>query len=379
MPPSSDPDALPPDAIRKVYVELTTACDLDCGMCIRHGWEDRGGEMTQETFGRLIAGLRGTATAETLQFGGFGEPTMHPRLFEFLLLAKEAGLRVEMLTNGVSLDAETANTLLDLELDKLVVSMDGVGPTGDGTFHGDAITRVQANLRGVYRMKLARQVEKPEVGLEFVATRRNVDALPELKRLCPELGVSSILVTNLVPYTAALADETLYRHWTTTRRDPEPSPWNPTIELPRMDAGGEPGAVIDQLRGLGTHVRLDGAAVSGGAVRCPFVHEGCLTLTPDGHVSPCLPLMHTYAYYFRGKRRRIRAYRAGNVNETSLGAIWSDEAYRRFRDRARRFTFSPCLDCGGCDLRASNEDDCYANGFPACGECLWAAGVIRCP
>ena len=89
--------------------------------------------------------------------------------------------------------------------------------------------------------------------------------------------------------------------------------------------------------------------------------------------------MHTYAYYFRGRRRRIRAYRAGNVNETPLGAIWSAEAYRRFRDRVRRFTFSPCLDCGGCDLRASNEDDCYANGFPTCGECLWAAGVIRCP
>ena len=257
--------------------------------------------------------------------------------------------------------------------------MDGVGPTGDGVFHGDAITAVQANLRGLHRMKLARQVEKPEIGLDFVATRRNVDALPELKRLCPELGVSSILVTNLIPYTAELAEETLYRHWTTTRRDPEPSPWNPTIELPRMDAGGEPGAVVDQLRGLGTHVRLDGTAISGGAMRCPFVRDGCLAVTPDGHVSPCLPLMHTYAYYFRGQRRRIRAYRVGNVNETSLGAIWSDEAYRRFRDRVRRFTFSPCLDCGGCDLRASNEDDCYANGFPTCGECLWAAGVIRCP
>jgi MoaA/NifB/PqqE/SkfB family radical SAM enzyme len=378
MPPPSDPDAPPLDHVRKVYVEPTTACDLNCGMCIRHGWEDPGGEMTQETFGRLIADLRGIATVETLQFGGFGEPTMHPRRFEFLLLAKEAGLRVEMLTNGVSLDAETAAALLDLELDKLVVSMDGVGPTGDAAFHGDAISGVQANLRGLNRMKLARQAAKPEVGLEFVATRRNVDVLPGLKRLCPELGVSSILVTNLVPYAAALAEETLYRHWSTTRRDPEPSPWNPTIDLPRMDADG-PGEVVDRLRGSGTHVRLDGTAVSGGAMRCPFVHDGALAVTSDGNVSPCLPLMHTHAYYFRGQRRRIRAYHAGNVNEMPLGAIWSSETYRRFRDRASRFTFSPCLDCGGCDLRATNEDDCYANGFPACGECLWAAGIIRCP
>ena len=77
--------------------------------------------------------------------------------------------------------------------------------------------------------------------------------------------------------------------------------------------------------------------------------------------------------------RRIRAYHPGNVNERSLSEIWNDEAYRSFRDRVHRFAFSPCLNCGGCDLRGSNEDDCYENGFPTCGECLWAAGIVRCP
>ena len=141
-----------------------------------------------------------------------------------------------MVTNGISLGADTAKKLIDLGLDKLIVSMDGAGPNGDDTFHGDSITRVQANLRGLQCMKLVREAALPEVGLELVATRDNLHELPALRRLCPELGVSSILVTNLIPYTAELTDRTLYRDWTTTRRDPDPTPWNPTIELPRMDA-----------------------------------------------------------------------------------------------------------------------------------------------
>lgn len=44
-----------------------------------------------------------------------------------------------------------------------------------------------------------------------------------------------------------------------------------------------------------------------------------------------------------------------------------------------RFDFSPCTDCGGCDLADSNQEDCIGNSFPVCGDCLWAKGVIQCP
>lgn len=37
------------------------------------------------------------------------------------------------------------------------------------------------------------------------------------------------------------------------------------------------------------------------------------------------------------------------------------------------------LDGSGCELRETNEADCYGNPFPTCGECLWAAGLVQCP
>ncbi|MCP4378296.1 MAG: hypothetical protein GY794_19240, partial [bacterium] len=31
---------------RKVYIELTTDCNMDCPMCLRHSWDSPGGAMS---------------------------------------------------------------------------------------------------------------------------------------------------------------------------------------------------------------------------------------------------------------------------------------------------------------------------------------------
>ena len=85
----------PPHELRKVYVELTTACNLDCGMCIRHSWEDLGGDMTRETFSRFDRRVAGDPSAEVVNFSGFGEPTLIPISSRFWarLSERDFGLR----------------------------------------------------------------------------------------------------------------------------------------------------------------------------------------------------------------------------------------------------------------------------------------------
>ena len=56
----------------------------------------------------------------------------------------------------------------------------------------------------------------------------------------------------------------------------------------------------------------------------------------------------------------------------------SDE-YKAFRERVRGFEFSPCIRCGGCDNRLENCEDCFGNGAPTCGGCLWSEGIVTCP
>lgn len=122
----------------------------------------------------------------------------------------------------------------------------------------------------------------------------------------------------------------------------------------------------------------NGRRVVGTGPECRFIRDGRMTVRWDGCVSPCLSLMHNHTCFFRGMERRILCYHVGNIREQTLKTIWDSAEYRSFRDRVQRFAFAPCFDCGGCDLRESNERDCCGYEFPRYGECLWAAGLVQC-
>jgi MoaA/NifB/PqqE/SkfB family radical SAM enzyme len=333
--------------------------------------------MAPGTFDAIIRQIRSLPAVQTVQFGGFGEPTVHPRFLEFLLAVKEAGLRAEVVTNGVGLTAEILEGLIDLELDALVVSLDQPASCGNGALHREP-DPVKRNLRNLRRLKFLHNAAKLEVAVEFVATAANIEGLPEVKRLSLSLGFSRIVVTNLVPYRAELCDQILYQHWTTARSDVPPSIWNPAIDLPRLDAWSKAGPVVERLRRAAGNLAILGSPLGGEGIRCRFVTEGRAAIDPDGNVSPCLPLLHNHEYFFRGRKRRMRAFWVGNTNQRPLADLWRDASYQRFRGRVRQWDFSPCIDCGGCDLRESNETDCFGNEFPCCGECLWAAGIVQC-
>jgi len=112
---------------------------------------------------------------------------------------------------------------------------------------------------------------------------------------------------------------------------------------------------------------------------CPFVGKGSLAINWNGEVSPCVPLLHSYSCYVLGRKKDIKSYSIGNVNKDNIKKLWDQEDFVNFRDRVRRFVFSPCSHCEGCDYAESNQEDCYGNTFPVCGDCLWAQGVIQCP
>ncbi|HOD81893.1 MAG: pyrroloquinoline quinone biosynthesis protein PqqE [Planctomycetes bacterium ADurb.Bin126] len=364
---------------RKVYLELTTECNLDCRMCIRHSWTTPGGSMSRQTFDRVIMGLGRLPTCRGVNFSGYGEPMCHPLFWDFLARVKQAGLWVELVTNATLLDAPAADRLVALQADRVIVSVDAVRPAAQTPLHPGSLADLAPRLRAIKDRKTRANSAKPDVCLEFVATRSNIHELPALRRLSVSLGFSSILVTNLAPHTEDLADQVLYRHWSTTARSASPSPYSPLVDLPQMDAVPEVSAAVDRLRHVGTRLRINAADVHAAGPRCPFVAQGRFAIRHDGLVSPCLPLLHDHTVYFRSRAKRVAAFHLGNVNESDLADIWGSPAYRELRRRVLAFEFSPCTDCGGCDLRESNRDDCSAGPPPRCGECLWAAGLLQCP
>ncbi|MDP3046467.1 MAG: tungsten cofactor oxidoreductase radical SAM maturase [Chloroflexota bacterium] len=351
---------LGPDA-RRAFVEVTAFCNLDCAVCIRHSWRDQPGDMTWETFQKVIDDLRAFPRLERLTFGGLGEPLSHPRIADMLMLASSLNVGLVVTTNALLLDEAMARLLLEAHVDTVVVSLDSfhVQAYEDAQLHR-GVDQVLDNIRRLRRLSQERGWLTPRIGLEFVATRDNQDQAARLPDIARDLGASFIMISNLLPYRPEQTGQTLY-----DRAEP--------VSIPASWAVGG-GSWL--LWGITKLPRMKWGAQR----RCRFVDEESLVIGWDGVVSPCYALAHTYPYYTYGRRKEVERYALGDVRDKSLSEIWSGEEYVRFRAKVRHFRFPSCVDCaleGGCDFAAHNQD-CWGND-PSCADCLWAQSIIQCP
>lgn len=343
--------------VKRIYIEVTTKCNFDCITCIRSSWEDELIHMDWTTFENILESLKGLPDLQSVHFGGFGEPMMHPRIFDMLQAAKSLGLRVEMITNGSFLREEMIRNLIDLELDVLFTSLDSPEEEEYNAIRqGASFQSVYQNIVRLQSLKQEKKTKKPELGIEFVAMKKNFARLPKLIRLAWDLHASQVVVTNLMPYHEAMKDEIVYD-------------LDDTGNLFGQDS-------------LLTSIRAQMASMKLRTERyCKFIDDKSLCINHMGYVSPCYALMHSYQCYVYGRQKQIAAYHLGNVNEKPLRDIWMDPGYVRFRQTVKDYHFPSCTDCkslDGCNYTESNQMDCWGNS-PSCADCLWARRMIGCP
>ena len=365
--------------LAKVYVEPTNRCNLECRTCIRNTWEEPLGHMTEATFVRIVSSLWALAPRPTVFFGGFGEPLAHPRIAEMVAQVKALGAPVELITNGTLLTENLSRQLIEARLDVLWVSLDGATPESYTDVRlGAALPQV---LDNVTRFRDARRRPfhcAPEIGIVFVAMKRNVADLPAVLRLGHRLDATRFMVSNVLPYTAAMDGERLYARVLNDLTD-MPSLWLPHLSLPRLDVTQTTHEPLYQMMRGNWAVSVAGNDLGRVSDRCPFVESGATAISWNGQVSPCLPLLHDHISRLDERERFSRRYVIGNVADNDLNDLWNAPEYVAFRERVQKFDFSPCIHCGGCEFSGANEEDCFGNTFPTCGGCLWAQSVIQCP
>ena len=406
--------------LSKLYIEPTNCCNLTCRTCVRNIWGEEPGYMSQATFDRILASLypdsgpgggpartstgavgsgepspadrglaerlsaaraaRGRAGDRelTIFFGGYGEPLAHPEIVTMVASAKSAGARVELITNGTMLTPELSRRIISAGLDRLWVSLDGARPESYADVRlGAELPQVLANVAAFRDARPPAHKPMPEIGIAFVAMRRNVADLPDLLRLGARLGARHYMITNVLPHTPEMCNEILYEHSLNAISYLQ-SPWVPEINLPKFDVDERTGDVFYQVLRSNRNVTFAGSNLGSGNDRCPFIDQGSAAVGWDGGFSPCLDLLHEHVSYLNGRPRHTLRYTVGNVAERDLLDLWNDPEHQAFRSRVEHFEFSPCSFCGGCELSLANEADCTGHTFPTCGGCLWAQGIIQC-
>ena len=81
---------------KKIYIEITNSCNLNCDFCI--GTKEEKRFLTEDEFLIILDKIKGYT--KYLYFHILGEPFMHPKINEFIELAYESGFNVNITTNG---------------------------------------------------------------------------------------------------------------------------------------------------------------------------------------------------------------------------------------------------------------------------------------
>lgn len=141
----------PPTSLRRVTIEITTWCNLECAGCIRTiatkagSWKNR--HMAPEVFARIVEHLPPTKLGI---LHGIGEPTMHPDFLELVSIARNSGkfARLHCNTNVLARNVDFYLQMVERGISHFSVSVDTLNPeliqvTRTGTDIGKLLTRLK--------------------------------------------------------------------------------------------------------------------------------------------------------------------------------------------------------------------------------------------
>ncbi len=121
-------------------VEITTKCNFKCFYC--SGRKMKQMHMTDETFDSVMSRIEGVG--HTINLQGEGEPTLHPRFWEFASRVKDSGNTPFVITNASHIDPE----MVAETFPKIGISMDTID-ADDAALIGRRLGSTMANLERI--------------------------------------------------------------------------------------------------------------------------------------------------------------------------------------------------------------------------------------
>jgi cyclomaltodextrinase / maltogenic alpha-amylase / neopullulanase len=192
----------------RLYVTVTEACNLRCAHCITDApARTRSGRARTLQPWLLDALDDGFAHADYVAFTHGGESLAAPIFPDVLRrIAHARGSRpgradVHLVTNGMLLDEERTDQLIDLGVTSIMVSLDGASTaTNDRIRVLGRFDRVVDNISAAIALRARRGVDL-RIGMSTVVGASNVRELPALGRLCRALGVDWLKLEETYPAT----------------------------------------------------------------------------------------------------------------------------------------------------------------------------------
>lgn len=262
-----------------VRVLLTERCNYRCGSCDYWRRSQYPEELDVTQWQAFFTELRRFSPRASVHFIG-GEPTIYRGFAELIQHCATLGLRWSLGTNGSTLSG-LASTLVAARPLFIDVSMDGAS----AEVH-DASRNVSGSFDkisdGVRKLRQARDATGQQfpIRIKYTVHRDNFHALPDMVRLLPDLGATSVDFIPVRPWTSEVVDHL----WL---RDEDLTAMRPIVdELMAMKRQGAPiETEPSALKKLGAHFDEE-EPVTPALAPCRAGMRD-LFINPDGECSLC--------------------------------------------------------------------------------------------
>jgi MoaA/NifB/PqqE/SkfB family radical SAM enzyme len=294
-----------------IQVEVTTACQAECTFCprtqLKDGWISKNIEW--EDFSCILPAVR-RGTLVHLQ--GWGEPLLHPRLWDMAVAVRKKGGRVSLTTNGRMLDQAASREVCRAGFAFVAFSLAGAASrTHDALRPGTGLDLVSENIERLHSLK-----GRPRIHIAFQMTRDNLEQLPEVVKLAAKLGADRVIASNLDCITSPVTDA--------LRAFGEADAPHAEAIVAAAKRSGKENKIEVEIFPL----RLrDNVPVC----RADPLHTALVTCT--GEVAPCsylwLPLRGDMPRYFEGKKEAVPPFTYGKIRQ-GLRNVMEGEKARDF-------------------------------------------------
>ena len=298
-------------------VELTTRCPLRCRMCMRDSaehWATQ--DLSIDRFRQLAPNFK---DVESVVLEGWGEPLLYPDLVEAIGLVKGAGARAGFVTSGWGLTKNYIEDLLKAGVDFMGFSLSGASAATHNAIRVNSeFPRVVEALAGLVQAKRDTHRELPRLHIVFLMVRDNMREVVSLVDLAAEIGITEVVLINLIQVTSAWQDR----------------------QRVFMEGEEEYEALLEEAearaRARGIGLRRPSLSCRDVAV-CDEDPLRNLYIAVDGEVAPCVhlnpPTSSPFRRIFCGAEYLIDKVRFGNILQGDFATIWENARYVEFRNR----------------------------------------------
>lgn len=302
-----------------IEIEVTTKCPLKCRMCEHTYWKEPEKNMTFEQFKYILDQF---PKLKWIGLTGIGESFMNPDFMKIIQYVKSKGIYIELFDTFLFFNEKVIRELIELGLDKLVLSMDGATKeTYEKLRIGSNFDKVVKNIKNFVKLKKEMKVFFPQLDVYFIVTKENVHEVPDYVDLAHEIGIDGIIrFTALLHPFKEIKDIVI------------DIPENVVEEAEKR--AGKYGMTIAWNKNIPP--AQDRRPISD----CtdwimPFIFV-------TGDVSPCCATNEA------NKREFQKKYGFGNIFETPFKEIWNSKKYTDFRKAVHDGRIPPqCIGCTG--------------------------------